>query len=286
MKSSKRLTAGVADNASKRNIHLKTASWLLGRLPAGLGQWRLANAYWQRRQLDYESRLTVKMAGGARHNLDIADRMQALALLTRRYAPELHRFILRNLPDDGVFVDVGANVGLVAIPVARKRRDARVLCIEPEPENMRHLRYNLALNGLGSVMCEQVALDDKTGVGRLAVGGDSGSGYLGCDGKLTVTTVTLDELCKRYRIDKIDVMKIDVEGNEPRVIDGARNLLEAGAVRCVVTEINEAALRRAGFSASALFERMAQYDFVSHRMRRRTVLGGRASGDMAFVLRQ
>ena len=59
-----------------------------------------------------------RMAGGHRMSLDLSDRSQGIAYLIRRYDAELVNYIVRNLPRGGVFLDVGAHVGLITFAVA------------------------------------------------------------------------------------------------------------------------------------------------------------------------
>ena len=62
------------------------------------------------------------------------------------YEPDTLRAILRHLPASGVFVDVGANVGALALPVAACRPGARIICIEADPQIVSLLRHNMAEN--------------------------------------------------------------------------------------------------------------------------------------------
>jgi hypothetical protein len=67
-----------------------------------------------------------------------------------------------------------------------------------------------------------------------------------------VAVLTLDEETERLGIDRIDMIKIDVEGYEPKVLAGARRLLREGRIRAILCEFNEEWLSRAGSSPQVL----------------------------------
>src|SRR5437667_4783639 len=63
------------------------------------------------------------------------------------YEPDTLGAILRYLQPSGVFVDVGANVGALALPVAAQRPDAQIICIEADPRIVSLLQRNVTTNG-------------------------------------------------------------------------------------------------------------------------------------------
>jgi len=122
-----------------------------------------------------------------------------------------------------VFVDIGANVGLFSLFVAAHTDGkARIVAIEPEPGNFARLRFNLAANpalpiepvalALGEEDSEVVVLLDARDRGgtrtRAATASD----------QVRVPCRPLLRVLQDYRIDRIDALKIDVEGMEDRVL--------------------------------------------------------------------
>src|SRR5579863_5208778 len=110
----------------------RAAANLAGALPDHSGQFRLAQWYWWRRRPPHR-RAHQRLRDGTELNLDLGDRTQALAFLTRRYSEDLVRQLIARLPSGGVLLDVGANVGLVTFQVARRRPDCRIVGFEPNP---------------------------------------------------------------------------------------------------------------------------------------------------------
>lgn len=115
------------------------------------------------------------------------------------------------------FVDAGANVGLYTLAArATAPRGFQGLAIEPDPENLRRLRFNLAASGAADVTVAPVALSDRAGEATLAAaGGNRGEIRLGAEGAgLRVPTRTLLDIVREAGLDGIDALKIDIEGHE------------------------------------------------------------------------
>jgi FkbM family methyltransferase len=131
-----------------------------------------------------------------------------------------------------VFIDVGANVGLFSLFVAsRAGTNAQIVAIEPEPQNLKRLRFNIAANPGIPIRVAPVALGETKGLVALEVderdrGGtrirtlnnmEGGRPELACHGPV-VECCTLLELLKQYQIAHVDALKIDVEGAEDAVL--------------------------------------------------------------------
>jgi FkbM family methyltransferase len=158
--------------------------------------------------------------------------------------PEL-RELDRLLSPGDVFIDVGANVGLYALKGARLVGSrGRVLALEPGAEAYDHLAANLALNAFDWVTPMKVAASDALGeavLHHVPLGRDPQAFSLIANARASegevVETVTLDSLVARCGLDRVDLIKIDVEGAEPLVIAGATNML-AGLRPAVIFECN------------------------------------------------
>lgn len=125
--------------------------------------------------------------------------------------------------DSFVFVDVGANVGFYSLYVtamaAENATGARVLMIEPDPENGRRLGENLAINGLEPDRALHVpfAVSDHEGAVSFVSDGleNRGQARIGeGTGAVTVQAKPLVDILASAGITRIDALKIDVEGHE------------------------------------------------------------------------
>jgi FkbM family methyltransferase len=156
--------------------------------------------------------------------------------------------------DGGVFVDVGASIGFITVRAARRAQ--RVIAVEPHPVRFDYLRRNVALNQLTNVTCIHCALGSEEGVVTLFdieptlgphpldVSTTPGRGE-----RYEVPVRRLDDLVD----DDVRVVKIDVEGDELNVLDGAVHLLEKKptlVVECLTEE-----------RANGLRERLPHYTF-------------------------
>lgn len=126
-----------------------------------------------------------------------------------------------------VVYDIGANVGfysLLGSALVGKR--GKVIAFEPMPRNLRYLYHHLKLNHINNVIVVEAAVSDKTGVDTFVIGESPAEGFLGSGNGIQVQTVCLDEKVAAQELPVPDLMKIDVEGAEEKVLMGAANLIE------------------------------------------------------------
>lgn len=141
-----------------------------------------------------------------------------------------------------VVVNVGANIGDVALPLTRFGK--RVIAIEPNPETFVRLQRNVRQNGLESqVTCCAVAIAERVGVAELVTATDPGNseiresnGRLGFEGVdqlvsvVSVRTVRMDDLLSELHIPPDDVALVwsDTQGFESQVIASGAGLWQRG----------------------------------------------------------
>jgi FkbM family methyltransferase len=145
-----------------------------------------------------------------------------------------------------VVIDGGANLGIYTV-VASKLvgENGKVLSFEPSAVSFQELQVNVALNNAANVRTFQAALSDHSGsahlyrspaglvAAHLAFHGDSDAA---ADEYEEVPVRTLDEVLDLEGIDKVDVLKLDVEGVEELVLRGAQSLF-ARAKPLVICEM-------------------------------------------------
>jgi FkbM family methyltransferase len=155
------------------------------------------------------------------------------AYLLRDWAePELHELGQLLQPGD-VFVDVGANIGLYAVKAAELvGKQGRVIALEPGREVHRRLENNIALNGYGQVELIRGAASDSEGEADLfhtELGNDPQAFSLIPSSLAkkseTVKIHRLDTLVRDRGLARLDLIKIDVEGAEPKVLAGCSEIL-------------------------------------------------------------
>lgn len=136
-------------------------------------------------------------------------------------APGIERIESVLEPGD-VFVDIGANCGLFTLVAARAvGPSGRVLAIEPSPKMVRRIRFNVAANGIANVAVVQAAVGAEDGNATLYGGDHPGLASLCATvgGSATeVAMAPLLALVQRANLDRIDMLKIDIEGYEDRAL--------------------------------------------------------------------
>lgn len=130
-------------------------------------------------------------------------------------------------------VDVGGYVGHYAIVAAATAPRARVFAFEPVPRVAARLGANLSLNPHLAVTVLPYVVGAARGTSALHVGSaglpSSSSvrdAWSGLHETITVGKIDLDSFCEEWQVDDVDLIKIDVEGAEPDVVDGMTSLLE------------------------------------------------------------
>jgi FkbM family methyltransferase len=224
----------VAENAPTGPLRRPLARPLLRAVPAGLGQVRLANYCYRLRFRGRAggARRSTQLRDGSRFELELGDWPQARAFLLGEYDPDTVRFIGAALPEKGVFFDVGAHVGLISFQVLRHRPSARIHAFEPHPDRNAQYRRHRQLNGAeDQVEIIETALSDAVG----EVDFDFDRHAIGERGT-PVPTTTLDRHADAAGVERIDVLKLDVEGHELSALRGAEQMLSEGRIGKITLE--------------------------------------------------
>jgi FkbM family methyltransferase len=173
----------------------------------------------------------------------------------------------REVTVGGVMLDVGANVGRMAIPRAILGDSTRVYCAEADDLNYDCLVANIRDNGLGGlVVPDRVAISDRSGCIALCPGKLSGSHWVTYAGPKSgqstrlVPCTTLDAWVERHAIDLSDVtfVKVDTQGSEVHVLAGASRVLSQRHVAWQI-EIAPGHLQRAGSDPRTLYSLLAAH---------------------------
>lgn len=130
-------------------------------------------------------------------------------------------------PGDSVY-DVGANVGLYTLLASLKTGPSgRVYAFEPVARNLHYLRRHVALNQLQNCCIVEAAVSNTEGTQRFsAAAREHCMGHLSPEGELEVSSITLDGcICGEKDLRPPNVIKIDVEGAELLVLQGASRAL-------------------------------------------------------------
>jgi len=184
------------------------------------------------RHLETPGDLIVPWHGGTRLWTYLGNDLSRQVFVGGDFEPNELALLDHNLAEGMVFADVGAHEGCYTIFAAAKvGPTGRVVAIEPSRREIRRLSRNLRLNECNNVTLVSAALGDRIGTGLLKVaeGEHSGHNTLGSFiygstrevGVERVPTTTLDRLVRDLGLERLDVVKLDVEGRESQVFRGA-----------------------------------------------------------------
>lgn len=173
-------------------------------------------------------------------------------------------FLLHFLRKEDLFVDVGANVGSYTI-LAGSCGGARSIAFEPVPSTYSKLLNNVRLNCLdANVKCINVGLGSEPGVIDFTCDVDTMNHVVApgevCEKKVSVNVTTLDIALNGACP---SLLKIDVEGYEAPVVEGAQETLKNKALNAVIMELNGGG-GRYGFIESKILETMIAFGFKTY----------------------
>jgi FkbM family methyltransferase len=173
----------------------------------------------------------------------------------------------RELREGDVVVDAGANLGYYTLLAARKvGPNGRVFAFEPEPRAFALLQRNVALNGLTNVTLIPKALGRAPGSLKLYLAPRNHGDHRVYDpsGKrasIDVEVVRLDLALRELGAGRVDFMKIDTQGADCAILEGAGDLLDTSRELAIVLEFTPSALITVGDDPRACLERLTALGF-------------------------
>jgi FkbM family methyltransferase len=223
-------------------------------------------------------RTTVQTAEGVRFLVNTASHLEWEIFFFGGYEHSTIRLLKQRARPDGLAIDVGANIGSHAIPMAKAMRTGRVLAFEPNPFVFPRLIANLALNPDCNVDARAMAIGNRIGQVDLFIP-QPDAGNLGQASvvensnfnKVAVPCTTLDSLLEDEKLGTVDVLKIDVEGFEWAVIEGARTML-ARDHPLIVFEYNRDQWERAGQTLTGVTNSLRAMGYTDFSMAGRRAL--------------
>jgi FkbM family methyltransferase len=125
-----------------------------------------------------------------------------------------------------VCFDIGAQAGYHTLYASTVVGPAgRVFAFEPAPKNIANIKKHVAMNHLANVSVVEAAVSNVDGVSHFDFGISAVAGHLATDGGIVVRTITLDHEIDCGALPEPDYIKIDAEGAELSILEGARNML-------------------------------------------------------------
>jgi FkbM family methyltransferase len=234
----------------------------LGRVCEGVRRWASRHAP--------EAPLLIRdFRGTAMFKCFLSEHMGGQIFFRGSYSGDQLTLIERLLSEEGVFVDAGANQGEFSIAAAKVVPRGRVIAFEPVTEYRQRLAENVRINALGNVDIMPVALGEQTGAlpiyDQQAAFSD-GTRHEGLPSLFpskgrsrpveTVPIRRLDDVLMQLGIDKVDVIKLDIEGAEWMALRGAARTL-ARSRPVLILEVGQDTCRAGGYEPQQLAEWLA-----------------------------
>jgi len=156
-------------------------------------------------------------------------------------SPEERRFLSTYPIGEGAIIDVGANLGIVSLMLARRFSERMIHAFEPAPSTFQAFQTNVALNASANIRAMQCAVADRDGeitftmdpIGRATNHIAASAG----DDVVKVPCRTLDAYAEENAIAEIAFLKVDVEGFEATVFQGAQRVLGEHRAAVVYYEV-------------------------------------------------
>ena len=173
-----------------------------------------------------------------------------------------HTMYFRNLLKPGwVFFDIGANIGYYTLQASmRVGKKGKIYSFEPVSKTLKNLRSNIKLNKFENIDTFQYIISDIGKTTRIYIGDETNTGTSRCSPQYikntqnyeSIKSITVDDFVELNRINKIELIKIDVEGYEMKVLLGMRKSI-AKYHPTLLVEINTKALAEHGDTPQELF---------------------------------
>lgn len=218
------------------------------------GQHRLFHVLFKKNSFKKQKVVVKPLLGNFRISCDTSTWIGARIVYLGDYEPELKQVFKTHIKAGYTILDVGANIGFHTLffsdLVGEK---GKVIAFEPIPLNYESLNNNIALNGFKNIEVHQIALSNKNET--ISIAADVNSANPGSfnlfdqNGDITVTCRIGDEVIVK---EKIDFIKIDVEGYESFVIDGLLQTIAKNKPK-IIFEYDNNYHKKTGLPANYIF---------------------------------
>ena len=252
------------------------------RFPFQRGSWRLIEPYLRSGRLTdcyTRGQLTRVRRSDFLVDLDLTDFVDQYIYLGA-YEKQDYDELISIIPVGGVFLDVGAHIGIYTLAMARAVGPAgSVHSFEPNPASFERLSHHVLQNELTNVRLNQVAVGSAEGRAKLNAPTKENSGAASllstnmparfAARPIEVQVTSIDAYCRRHTFDRVDVIKIDCQGYELQVLEGGSGVLQTFRPRLLL-EYDVDWLLAAGASGTQLCSMLkgAGYDsFQRHHGR-------------------
>jgi FkbM family methyltransferase len=223
---------------------IPTAARVFEKLPRPLRRHRLMKA-WMRLTGEDPLQL-VHIRDGARGYADMRDGFLRLIVIEGDYEKDFFRIADALLQDGGEFLDVGANHGLLSFGLARKlHQHVRFHLFEPNPKLLESIEKSRKLYPSMRAEINPVAVCDEDGTICFEVQSEqTGASHITKNGGVRIRSIKLDTYLRDKGVDRVDLLKLDIEGYELAALRGTECALRDRRIKAIYFEYFEKFLVR------------------------------------------
>ena len=238
----------------KKNLIVALYKRIIWRL-----RWKVKKKPWELHLWD-GSRIAVPKSGSG-----------ALIYYMGCSEPELTAFLKRILKPGMIFFDVGAHIGeYVVVGATTVAPDGEVHAFEPDERNFNLLQNNVKMNNLSNVVLNFTAVYEEDTTLELIKTQEPSTSHIISnmlvkpESLQIVQAITLDNYINNKGIDRVDVLKVDVEGAELFVLRGAQTLLDKPKWKApiVIFEYSQANCKRFGYHPDDIIEFLKSKEYI------------------------
>jgi len=243
---------------------------MLRRLPIFKGKQRLARMLLGH-QINSGKDLVVHGRDNCRYLLpNVKEIIGFEILINGIFEPEVIHFLTNSITPGSVFIDLGANIGAISLPVGKARPDIQLAAVEAAPWIVNYLRKNVEMNGLRNVEVVSNAITRQSDerVDFYAPEILFGKGSLAPIFTSTpekVSSLSLDDLAARFEQKPIGMIKADVEGFEADAFRGGEKLLSSSNAPDILFEFVDWAEEASGSSPGSAQQVLLDFGYKLNR---------------------
>lgn len=233
--------------------NVQTLSRFLQALPSFRGKRRVGRLIMKLSGVLSRSGIVVSTKAGEFYLPNLKDMISIDLFMNGYYEKGLVEMLKKNIPQGGVLIDVGANIGSIAIPLSKMRPDIKIICVEASPWIFKVLKRNIDGNNASNITPLNYAVYSESGktlpmyAPKDLFGKGSLKAVYTSDAEM-VETITIDDIKKKCNLPSIHFIKVDVEGFEASVFSGMSQVSITDKPK-IVFEFSEWAETAAGFEA-------------------------------------
>ncbi len=253
--------------------------------PLMRGKWRLVTWAYQNMKIP-EANIQSNLDGslGIALQLDIWIDFNIYCLGIYEYY--LANFFKRNIKADTIFIDVGSYIGQYALLAAREAPQGRVFGFEPNRQSAQRFKENVNLNYFSNIEVIRKAVGDYEGHTSFYISQQPYNSSILAEHTISnkeerVPITRLDHFCEEQELPRVDIIKIDVEGAEDRVIRGALGLVDRNKP-LIILEIGRKSTAESHSEALSLLESLG-YQFYTFQRARLSSFNGTFHSSMEII---